>query len=117
MVIDDYRKALAALDTALKVKKDDISRDASIQRFEFCVELAWKTAKKRMGTSSTAPKVVIREMAQAGLIDSPETWFKYLEGRNLSSHTYREALAEEIYSLAVSFLEDGKRLLSELEKL
>lgn len=113
----EYSKALNALDRALSLPVDDIIRDASIQRFEFCVELAWKTAKKYMGTSSTAPKQVIREMAQAGLIHDVEFWLKSIDQRNLSSHTYNEKLAIEIYEFAAEFLPLAKSLNHELNKL
>ena len=58
--LDELSKVLVSLEEALTVEKTDISRDASIQRFKFCVELSWKSAKKVMGTSATAPKQVIR---------------------------------------------------------
>ncbi|MEZ4743659.1 MAG: nucleotidyltransferase substrate binding protein [Bdellovibrionota bacterium] len=44
--LEQYEKALDSLAKALQEDKNDIVRDASIQRFEFCIELAWKTAKK-----------------------------------------------------------------------
>jgi len=114
---EEYEKALIALRKALEEPKTDLVRDASIQRFEFCVELAWKTAKKKLGTLSTGPKVIIREMAQQKLIDDVDKWFDYLEARNLSSHTYKEALAEKVYSVAKTFLEDGEELLDRLKKI
>ncbi len=91
-------------------------RDASIQRFEFCVELAWKVSKKHMGTLSTAPKTVIREMAQAGLINSPELWFEFLEARNLSSHSYDEEVAKKIQNIFNSFYNEAEKLLKNLSK-
>ncbi len=113
----EFEKALKSLDEALREPKTSIVRDASIQRFEFCVELAWKTAKKMLGTSSSAPKLVIREMADNGLIDQPEEWFAFLEARNLSSHTYKEALAEKVYTVAKDFLPNGQSLLKKLKAL
>jgi len=112
--LTELSKALASLEKALTVEKTDISRDASIQRFEFCVELSWKSAKKVMGTSSTAPKQVIREMAQNGLIENVEFWLNSIDQRNLSSHTYNEKLAEEVYAFAESFLDPAKQLLAKL---
>ena len=110
----ELSKALVSLEKALTVEKTDISRDASIQRFEFCVELSWKSARKIMGTSATAPKQVVREMAQNGLIENVEFWLKSIDQRNLSSHTYNEKLAEEVYAFAESFLEPAKQLLTRL---
>jgi Nucleotidyltransferase substrate binding protein like len=67
---EEYSKVLLSLEEALVLPKTDIVRDATIQRFEFCVELAWKTAKKVMGTQTSAPKQVLREMAQNGFIEN-----------------------------------------------
>lgn len=113
--LDELAKALVSLEVALTVEKTDISRDASIQRFEFCVELSWKSAKKVMGTSATAPKQVVREMAQNGFIEDVEFWLKSIDQRNLSSHTYNEKLAEEVFAFAESFLKPANRLLKKLQ--
>lgn len=112
--LEELSKALDSLEKALSVEKTDISRDASIQRFEFCVELSWKTARKVMGTSATAPKQVIREMAQSGLVDDVDFWLNSIDQRNLSSRTYNEKLAEEVFGFAKSFLEPAKNLLAKL---
>jgi nucleotidyltransferase substrate binding protein (TIGR01987 family) len=99
----EYKKALLALKKALAEPQSDIVRDATIQRFEFCVELAWKTAKKVMGTQSTAPKTVIREMAQNKLIDDVDFWLNAIDQRNLGSYAHDESVAESVYKFASEF--------------
>lgn len=113
--LEEFSKALASLRNGLMAPKNDLSRDASIQRFEFCVELAWKTARRVMGTATSAPKAVVREMARNGLIDDAEFWLLAIEKRNLSAHTYRESLAEEVYSFATLFLPKAADLLVRLK--
>lgn len=113
----EYEKALASLSEALNLPKTSITRDASIQRFEFCIELAWKTSKKILGLSASAPKIVIRDMAQNGLISDPEEWFVFLEARNLSSHTYKEELAEQVYKTAKIFLPKALDLLKKMKNI
>lgn len=109
--IAEYEKAVLALEKALNEPKNDITRDASIQRFEFCVELAWKTARKVTGTATTSPKQVVREMAQAGLIDDVTLWLEAIDQRNLSSsHTYNEDLAEKVYAFIKSFFPHAQKL-------
>ncbi len=115
--IDEYGKALLALEIALNSEKSDLTRDATIQRFEFCVELAWKMAKKKMGATSSAPRQVVREMGNEGLIDDIKFWLQSIEYRNLSLHTYNVDLAEKVYEFAHSFLPKGKALFSKLELL
>ena len=112
----EYEKAVAALGRALALPEDDITRDASIQRFEFCIELAWKVSKRYLGTDTSAPKQVVREMAQAGLIDDVTHWLVAIDQRNLSSHTYNEALAVEVYRFAEAFLPALQALVERLNK-
>ena len=113
----ELEKALKSLKLALDLEKTDIVRDAAIQRFEFTIELAWKTAKKAMGSSSSASKVVIQEMAQQNLIQSPELWFDFIDGRNLTAHTYKQEVAEKVYLCAKQFEPECERLLENLRKL
>ena len=120
--LDEYEKALTSLDEAfqfVKKTKDPATlrmhRDAAIQRFEFCVELAWKCASKTMGTNSRAPNVVIREMAQNGFILDPKPWFDFVEARNKTSHTYDEDVAKAVFEAAEKFLPEGKKLLQKLK--
>lgn len=119
--LTEYEKALVALEEALKFASTcsepvlfKIARDASIQRFEFCVGLAWKSSARVLGSSSTTARPVIREMAQNGLIDSTSHWFEYIEARNKSSHTYKEEIARQVFDVAQSFLPRARDLLEAL---
>ena len=69
-----------------------------------------------MGSASSAPKVVIREMAQAGLVNDPEVWFGFLEARNLSSHSYDEEVAKKIQNIFNNFYTEADLLLKNLLK-
>ncbi len=117
VTIEKYKKAVDSLKKALHAEKNDISRDAAIQRFEFCVELAWKYAKKLMGTPTTAPKQIVREMAQNHFIQDAKLWLEAIEKRNLSSHTYNEDLAEEVYSFASRFLSELENLSTQFDSV
>ncbi len=112
----EFEKAVKSLKQALSLDKNDIVRDATIQRFEFSVELAWKSAKKVMGTSTSAPKQVVREMGQNGIIEDVTYWLQAIDHRNLSVHTYNEVLAEQVYNFAKSFLAEFEKLLNKLEQ-
>lgn len=85
-------------------------RDACIQRFEFCVELAWKVSLKVLGLEVSAPNPAIRDMARNGLIDDPQIWFDFLLARNKTSHTYQE-------EVAVAVFKEVERLIPELNTL
>lgn len=110
-----FDKAVDKLKSAVAQPKDEFLRDSVIQRFEFCVELSWKVSKKVMGTSTTAPKDVVREMAQNSLVADVQLWLEAIDMRNLSSHTYNEELAEKVYDFAVKFLPELKKLREKLK--
>jgi nucleotidyltransferase substrate binding protein (TIGR01987 family) len=107
--------AIEKLSAAIARPKDEFIRDSVIQRFEFCVELSWKVSKRIMGTSTTAPKDVVREMAQNKLISDVKLWLEAIDMRNLSSHTYNEELAEKVYGFAVKLLPELKTLRENLK--
>lgn len=113
----ELTKALESLRLALESPYSDIVRDASIQRFEFCIELSWKVLKKKMGTASVAPKVVIREAAAQNLITKPEVWFEFIEARNLTSHTYNEQIAKKVFETVKMFYPEAISLLEKLNSL
>jgi len=113
--LTEFKKAISSFQAALLAEKNDLTRDATIQRFEFCIELAWKSAKKVLGLLSGAPKTIVREMGKDGLIEDVDVWLNYIELRNLSTHTYQELLAEKVYQACPLFLLDVKKLLDKMQ--
>lgn len=106
LIITPLLKARDSLGVALAAPKTDLNRDASIQRFEFTIELAWKTMRrilKYKGIQINNPRDTIREAAKEGLIQDPKAWFFFLENRNLTSHVYNEEVAEKIYNTLPGF--------------
>ena len=80
---------------------DSIVLDACIQRFEFCVELTWKVLKKILefeGEQAKTPKQALQKAYAIEWIDDEALWLNMLRDRNLTSHTYKERLAQEIYA-------------------
>ena len=99
---ENYHHAFMRLQAALRkdADADDMYLDATIQRFEFCFELAWKLMKAVLeyeGIEANSPRSCIREGWKQGLISNAEAWLEMMEKRNLSSHTYDENVAREIY--------------------
>ncbi len=115
-----FEKAITSLDIATHLEKDDISRDATIQRFEYTFELSWKMLKRYFDMYSEKQsfniKELFREAGKQGLIDDVEAWFSYHQARNLTSHTYNETTANETYEYALKFAQDVKKLLSRLKE-
>lgn len=102
--LEEFSKAVERLSEALAAPQNDLTRDAAIQRFEFSFELAWKTLKaylEQQGSSAPNPRATLREAFAQGLIPSEldaDAWMLMLEDRNLTSHTYRQDLAQAIHS-------------------
>jgi nucleotidyltransferase substrate binding protein (TIGR01987 family) len=98
---EDLAAALARLGEALDKPKDDIVRDAAIQRFEFSFELFWKALKARAeseGLRVASPREALRAAFQLRLLDDDERVFQMLEDRNRTSHLYNAVMAEDVFS-------------------
>lgn len=108
--MSDHSAALANLERAfgelesylalpVQTKRD---KAGIIQAFEFTFELFWKTFQKlapEAGLEAASP----REALQAGLklhfIEAPDAghWVQMLADRNLTSHLYREEVADQVF--------------------
>lgn len=98
---DDYLKAVERLVEVYAQPNSPFMRDAAIQRFEICWELAWKVLRLRLaleGIEALTPRQVFQQALQAGLIADGNGWSGLQRMRNETSHTYDEALAERVYS-------------------
>lgn len=117
--ISQFKKAVARLSETLALKPTSVNKDATIQRFEFSFELAWKlmlTFAYEKGVKTISPKDSIRTAAQLELIENVETWFDFLDAHNKSSHIYNEGMAAEVYEQTKKFLPEAKRLIQKVEK-
>ncbi len=115
--LQDLQTAAKRLQEALDREKDDIVRDAVIQRFEFTFELTWKTLStivRENGMEFKGVKTVLRDAARLGLIEDVEEWFLYLKARNLTTHTYDLTVAENVYQQAKAFSQALQTLLPKL---
>ena len=121
-----YKDALKALDTLEEILRQPFSiivRDATIQRFEYTFEAFWKFLKeylkKREGIVSNSPKSCFRETFLLGFITEEET-VKFLEmtdRRNDTSHTYKEEVAQIIYSKIPEYFSEMKGLLKKFQEI
>jgi nucleotidyltransferase substrate binding protein (TIGR01987 family) len=75
------REALAAaigrLRDVLKAPESDVTRDAAIQRFEFCFELAWKCIQERArdeGLDCQSPKGCLSVAFKTSWIENEQGW-------------------------------------------
>lgn len=119
IVFDTYESALSSLKTALDEPYSDFVRDATIQRFEYCVELSWKTLKRFLKVVYEVDEAAVRELFRKAerfsLIQNSAPWIIYLEKRNLTSHTYNENTAQDVFRTAQPFYNDAMLLLGAMK--
>ena len=104
--IEKFEKALKRLKEAVEKAEDELDRDGVIQRFEFTVELLWKTLKAILlyqGVECYSSRDCIKKAFRYGIIDDDEILLDMLEDRNFSLHVYDEATAEEIFNRIKNF--------------
>jgi len=115
-----FESALSRLSDALAQPKSEWLRDASIQRFEFTIELAWKTLARfaqREGIECASPRQAFRAAFKLGWIEDDDIWLAMVEDRNFATHTYNEKLAEELYSRLPGYRDALSRLSERLRKV
>ena len=96
-------------------------RDSTLQRFEFTVETLWKGVKAFLleveGVECRSPKGCMRELFSAGYLNEDETTklLYMINDRNLTSHTYREEIADEIFSRIGNYIQLMEKVLKVLK--
>ena len=125
--VNSFEKAVDAVNTAphiLGLDEDilDTVKAGVIQNFEFTYELCWKFIKRWLQANygpSFAEGVHRRELfrmaAENGLIDDVMLWMDFHQSRNLTSHTYDQGVADEVFEIALKFLPEARRLLKAIE--
>jgi nucleotidyltransferase substrate binding protein (TIGR01987 family) len=133
--LSPLRKAVASLERALEIVGNKSWLDAQprdmqdiliagvIQNFEFVYELSVKMIRRQIELGSDSPdevdKTYFRDMlriaGEKGLISDVEAWFYYRKMRNLSTHTYDQEKARQVYQDTLTFIKDARALLAVLE--
>lgn len=100
----------------------NLLRSGVIQNFEIVYELCWKFMKKYLEINLGSGyvdginrKELFRIAAEHHLISDVESWFDYNKARNITSHTYREEYAIDVFNAAEKFINDAKFFLKALE--
>ena len=94
-----------------------------IKNFEFTYEVSMKMIRRYLELEADSPteidqspfREVIRLSAEKGLIANVTAWFHYREMRNITSHTYDHNKAQQVYREILTFADDARFLLAQLE--
>lgn len=102
-----------------ELEKNDYMQDATIQRFEFVIELFWKVLKKILAyekVDANTPREVLSQAFQFGLIDDESMWLKMLDDRNNTSHVYKREDAERVFRNTKNYLPTLEETYAKLKK-
>lgn len=111
--LEVFDNALSRLEEALRLDATDINVDASIQRFEFTVELCWKTLKQFLlleGVTATTPKSSLKLAYQAGWLAHEKVWLDMLIDWNTTSRVYKREVARKIYGRMPTYAQEMRTL-------
>ena len=78
-----------------------------IQNFDFVYEIGVKMIKRRMELDAASPDEIdglnfrdlMRVAGERGLVEDVSAWFEYRTMRNLTSHTYDQKVARQVYQV------------------
>ena len=101
---DNFTQALHQLTLAVELSQQrplsDLEKQGVIQGFEFVHELAWNVLKDFLEFEGiqgiVGSRGAVREAFKRDLIEDGELWMDMIAKRNLSSHTYHQALAQAL---------------------
>jgi nucleotidyltransferase substrate binding protein (TIGR01987 family) len=116
--LNAFETALKRLSDVLEQPESTITRDAAIKRFEFTFELLWKSLQRFFriqGITCNSPKGCLKEAFSFGLIEDNPLWVRMIDDRNLTVHTYNEAVAIEIYQHLKNYMPLFNRMLQSLK--
>lgn len=130
---ESLEKALQALEVAVRVfervrngpdtELADTARSGVVQNFEVAYEQSWKLLRRWLmeelgypDTELAMRRHLFRIAAKHQLLDDPQAWMDYHQARNLTSHTYSLAIAQQVAQAAVEFAPTGLALLARLKQ-
>ncbi len=128
--LDAIERAVITLEKAIqafsKDVKNDLVRDACIQRFEYSYELCTKILRRYLvlteANSGEIAAMSFPNLIRTGsmrnlLLHDWERWSKYRDARNITSHTYDEKKAKKVIKIIPKFIEEANFLLEKLNSL
>jgi nucleotidyltransferase substrate binding protein (TIGR01987 family) len=99
----NFKRSFVLLREAIESEKalTQLEKEGCVKRFEYALELGWKTMRDFLEGEGAAPPVttpaaVIRAAFEAGLISDGQVWMYALDARNKMSHTYDFSKFEQV---------------------
>lgn len=110
----NFQKALQQLSKAVDLSQQrdlsELEKQGLIQAFEFTHELTWNVMRDYFAyqgnTSIMGSRDAVREAFQKSLVTDGEGWMEMIQSRNQTSHTYNQAVADEIVGKVITLYHD-----------
>jgi nucleotidyltransferase substrate binding protein (TIGR01987 family) len=120
--LSNLDKALQRLQSAINQPMDEqkFMIEATMQCFEFCYELLWKTLKaclEKEGIQADTPRQVFQEAYQVKWLGDETTWLQMMKDRNTTSHVYDAKTASTIYANIKKYHDVMKEIFNKLKML
>jgi nucleotidyltransferase substrate binding protein (TIGR01987 family) len=102
---DNFKRAYALLREAIEQTQErelsQLEKEGVIQRFEYTIELAWKSMKYYLESQNVVldqvtPRAVIKEAFAAKLVTEGQVWMDALDARSEISQSYDFARLEAV---------------------
>jgi len=119
VLIRSCETALSRLRKSLAQRRNEFTRDSAIKRFEFSFELFWKCLQAfcaYQGIECNSPRESIQQAFRLKVLSQDRTYLEMLEDRNLSSHSYNEDVAKEIFSRLKRYADAIETVLKSIKK-
>lgn len=116
--LSNFRDALTLQPSLFPELVADNIKSGQIQKFEFTVELLWKTVQVFLfevdGVDVVTPKSVAKEFVEAGYCDYEEyeLFIRAINDRNQLSHIYRQEMAESIWQRLPEYVQMTERIVN-----
>ncbi len=120
--LDNFEKSLSIDLNSLEEALVDSIKSGRVQKFEFCVELVWKTLKVYLweinGIDSNSPKSVIKDFYGLDMLSVKdyEKLMEAVDDRNRLSHIYSKDQFEDIYNRAIMVLPLLRQVLKNMKQ-
>lgn len=120
----EYKKLFEKDSTDRNERLFTSMRDSMIQRFEYCTDLLWKVLKlyleeiEKIDLPINSPRIIVREAVAARILTESEG-FEYMDmvkSRNITSHIYREEIADAIAHEVPEYYEFMKKIMDRIQK-
>lgn len=112
--LEEQHENYQNLDDSLSQLNQEAVMESTIQRFETCFDMLWKTLKRylteELGIADlpNSPKPLFRTAHENTIFREPlEDWFRYSDARNNTSHDYDEEKARDCLEAVGSFIPDA----------